>query len=399
MVKKKKTPAKKKAAKKKAAKFKVCSKCSTENPIKAESCKSCGKKRFEPEWVKAHRPLNRQFSVQITSSNPQFGEVSERITLSKWWPGGRATFHFPKAGQWDQVKKIINEDLGPKLGWESAEKLVKSATEKGAKSHSGKKDIAKLARDHPDFLKELIAALDPDKLSKQDFDSIVETFGQISDVLTNANAGFREAYLAIVKKLPKQKQRALEDLALLLEGWSLNVVTNVAQQVQARLETIDLFEKQIEDPRTFEIRGDKSIHRILERAMWLVNEEYWLLHSNRTLRVQIGNEMSKKDKKRYGKHRPDFVCGTVGNRLIILELKRPGHKLDIEDMNQLETYLAVAKKYFKASSARGYLVGSSIDEELERRLEFRKGSEILFYANVIDSTKKRYREFLNTLEN
>jgi hypothetical protein len=34
-------------------------------------------------------------------------------------------------------------------------------------------------------------------------------FGEISDALTNANAGFREAFLNIVKKLPHQKQRAL----------------------------------------------------------------------------------------------------------------------------------------------------------------------------------------------
>lgn len=114
--------------------------------------------------------------------------------------------------------------------------------------------------------------------------------------------------------------------------------------------------------------------------------------------MQIGDEMSKKDKKRYGNKRPDFVCGTIGNRLIILELKRPGHKLTIENMNQLETYLAVAKQYSKFTSARGYLVGSSIDEELERRLEFRKGTDILFYANVIDSTKKRYHEFLKSLD-
>jgi hypothetical protein len=122
------------------------------------------------------------------------------------------------------------------------------------------------------------------------------------------------------------------------------------------------------------------------------------MHSNRTLRVQIGDELTKKDKKKYGNKRPDFVCGTIDKRLIILELKRPGHKLDIEDMNQLETYLAVAKKYFKATSARGYLVGSSIDDELERRLEFRRGSDILLYANVIESTKKRYHEFLKSLE-
>jgi hypothetical protein len=381
------------------AEYKVCSHCGTENNRTASECINCEKSRFEPDWVAAHRPLNRQFSVQITSSNPQFGDVEKRITLSKWWPGGRTFFHFPKASQWEKVAAIINNDLGPKLGWETAAQLVKSATTKGAATIAGKKDIAKLAKDHPDFLKELISAINLDKFSTQDFNSIVETFGQISDVLTNANAGFREAYLAIVKKLPEQKQRALEDLSLLLEGWSLNVVTNVAQQVKARLNTIDLFEKQIEDSRTFEIQGDSSIHRILERAMWLVDEEYWLLHSNRTLRMQIGKEISKQDAKLYGKKRPDFVCGTIGNRLIILELKRPGHELNITDMNQLETYLAVAKKYSKFGSAHGYLVGSLIDEELERRLEFRKGCEILFYANIIDSTKKRYHEFLKTLDN
>ncbi|MEW8495920.1 MAG: hypothetical protein AB2604_19125 [Candidatus Thiodiazotropha taylori] len=398
MARKKSASPKPKTSSKKAAKYKVCSKCSTENPVSASECSACGKTRFEPEWVKAHRPINRQFSVQITSSNSSFGDVEERITLSKWWPGGRATFHFPKPGQWEQVVDIINNDLGPKLGWESTQKLIQSAVDNSKKSTSRKQDISKLAHDHPEFLKELVEAIDPKNFSQNEFSDVVETFGQISDVLTSANSGFREAYLSIVKKLPRQKQRALEDLALLLEGWSLNVVTNVAQQVRTRLETIDLFETQIGDPRTFEIIGDNSIHRILERAMWLINEEYWLLHSNKTLRGQIGDEMSKKDRKKYGKKRPDFVCGTVGGRLIILELKRPGHKLDVEDMNQLETYLTVAKKYFKATSSRGYLVGSSIDDELSRRLEFRKGSEILLYSNVIDTTKKRYHEFLKTLD-
>lgn len=378
--------------------IKICSGCSTENPVARTDCANCGKTRFEPQWVKAHRRITKQFSVQITSTNPEFGEVTDRITLSKWWPGGRSTFHLPNAGQWMQVVDVINTHLSPLLGWETASKLVDSATSKGAESEDGKKDIAKLARDYPEFLTELIAALDPTNLSKQDFTNVTEIFAQIADILTRANAGFRDAYLSVLKKLPKQKQRALEDLSFLLEGWTLNVITNVAQQVQSRLETIDLFERQIQDPRTFEILGDTSIHRILERAMWLVDEKYWLLHSNKTLRTQIGQEMSKKDKTRYGKNRPDFVCGSAGDTLIILELKRPGHKLNIDDMNQLETYLAVAKKYFSAKSFRGYLVGSSIDDELERRLEFRRGTQILYYANIIDSTKKRYQEFLKTVE-
>src|SRR5687768_9270005 len=87
---------------------KVCSACGAENAAAASECTTCRKKRFEPLWVRAHYPINRQFGVQITVSNPKFGAVQPRVTLSKWWPGGRTTFHFPNPNQWYAVERIIN---------------------------------------------------------------------------------------------------------------------------------------------------------------------------------------------------------------------------------------------------------------------------------------------------
>jgi len=292
----------------------------------------------------------------------------------------------------------VNTQLGPRLGWTTHGALLNGATGSEEPALAKKRSLTKLATEYPSFLKDLAAAVDVQELSRKDFDGIVETFGEISNALTHANTGFREVFLSIVKKLPSQKQRALEDLDLLLHGWSLQVITNVAQQVRARLETIQLFESQIQDARTFEIHGENSIHRILERAMWLVDENYWLLHSNTTLRQSIGKDMEKADRERYGSRRPDFVCGTVGDRLILLELKRPSHSLQVEDLNQLETYLTVAEKYFNFRSGKGYLVGSKSDDELRRRLKYRTGFEVLYYADIIHGTKKRYHEYLKTIE-
>jgi len=133
--------------------------------------------------------------------------------------------------------------------------------------------------------------------------------------------------------------------------------------------------------------------------MWLVDERYWLLFSNRTLLKSIGDEMGKRDKKRYGKKRPDFVCGTVGNKLIILELKRPSHTLKVEDLNQLETYVIVAEKYFTFSSYEAYLVGKRIDEDLAKTRKHRSNAfKILTYSDLINNTKKRYHEFLRSID-
>jgi len=377
----------------------ICSSCGFSNSPSALSCSKCHRSRFEPEWVKAKSPISRQFSVQVTTSNPAYGESQDRVTLSKWWPGGRATFHITKPGQWDEVKRIIDTQMAPILGWKTAENLLRDISSKDTDSAKKSKEVNALITDHPQILKEIVTRIDPKKLSAEDFESLTETLGQISDVVTTANAGFREAFLSVIKKLPSQPQRALEDLDLLLKGWNLNVITNVAQQVRSRLETVSLFEERINDPRTLEITGDNSIHRILERSMWLIDERYWLLHSNKTLLKSIGDDLGKINKKLYGKKRPDFVCGTVGDKLVILELKRPSHELKIEDLNQLETYIAVAEKHFKFSSFSAYLVGKSIGADLKQRLKYRSGGfGILLYANIIDETKKRYQEYLKNME-
>ncbi len=380
---------------------KVCSNCGTENYHNAKSCKQCQKTRFEPSWVLAKQPINRQVSVQITRSNPAYGEPVERVTLSKWWPGGFATFHIPNAEQWERIESIINERFAPRLGWQSAAELLDTVRELAGKDDSSldHEDLARSLGQRPELLKRLVQRIDLSGVGEGDMESVLDAFGSISDALTNANAGFREAFLAVVAKLPRQRQRALEDLDLLLQGWSLQVVTSIASQVKSRLDTLALFERQVQDDRTFELSGDNSIHRILERAMWMIDERYWILTSNATLRTLIGEEMSKRDVKRYGRRRPDFVCGTVGNKLIILELKRPSHTLDVDDLNQLETYVAVAEEHKSFGRVEAYLVGTKRSDELVRRMKYRSNAfKLLMYSDIIDNTRKRYQEFLQSVD-
>lgn len=105
-------------AKKASEKYKVCSKCNFNlNPDKADTCIECGSQKFEPEWIKAKESITRNTSVQVTRSNPEYGQVDDRLTLYKWWPGGRATFHISKPGHWEQIKEIIDTKFTSLLGW------------------------------------------------------------------------------------------------------------------------------------------------------------------------------------------------------------------------------------------------------------------------------------------
>lgn len=375
--------------------YKVCSKCGEHIELKLHLCTSCGHKRFEPSWVKEKSSITKNTSIQITKSNPEFGKAEERLTLSKWWPGGRSTFHINKPGHWEEIRNVIDTKFAEILGWETANQLK----EKINKKIDTKGSANSVLENHPQILKEIIENVDVDSFSKKDFQSFSETLVEVSNILTNANSGFRTSFLSVIKKLPKQKQKALEELDDLLKTWELNIITNVSNQVKNRLELIDLFEDRINDPKTLEITGDNSIHRILEKSMWLIDEKYWLLISNKTVRTFIGNELSKKDKKKYGKKRPDFACGTVGDQLVILELKRPSHELTVDDLNQLETYVTLAEKYKNFTSYRAYLVGSKVSDDLKSRLKHRSSNfKVLFYSDIIDDVRKRYKNYLDEID-
>lgn len=108
--------------------------------------------------------------------------------------------------------------------------------------------------------------------------------------------------------------------------------------------------------------------------------------------------MAKKDKKCKDK-RPDFVCGNVGKKLIILELKRPSHTLEVADLNQTELYMILSESYSNYSDYEAYLIGNKKSESLVRTLKHRSSKfKTLTYSDLLQTAKEKYESFLKTIE-
>ena len=173
-------------------------------------------------------------------------------------------------------------------------------------------------------------------------------------------------------------------------------ITSLLQIIKKRLNDIDIFEKMIHDEKTYEINTDKSIHRILERSMWIIDDSYWIVQSNKSLREFIGKEVEKI----HSKKRPDFVCVNHGNKLVILEIKRPSLELSKEEIDQVELYQRIIRKHKSQnySSIRIILIGNTISEEAREVVELRKNIEIMTYQDFLESCRKRYEEYLKVVE-
>jgi hypothetical protein len=309
----------------------LCEACGTQVAKGARVCMRCGSTRLAPPWVLARRTIARGFDVRITESSAEYGTPHKRISLSRWWPGAGAR--------------------------------------------------ASLNVNSPDELAAVIAAC-------REFASELRwPVAAESDAAGSAH-GTLATTSALLAKL-QDDPAAARTLATLLERWSLRQIGDVASEVRRRLAAIALLERVASDEHTYELRTDHSIHRVLEQSLWLIDERYWLLTSNAQLRTLIGTKISA-----HAKLRPDFTCATSGTEGAIVELKRPSHALQVEDLNQVERYLVLAEQHAPKTRWRALLVGGRVSADLRRTSRHRPTVEIRSFAEVAADARRRYRDYL-----
>jgi hypothetical protein len=259
------------------------------NAATATECSECGSERFAPSWVLHQRRINRQFAVQVTQPSEQSDRREPRLTLNKWWyPGGRATFHVPTVQQWERVKEIVDSDLAEYLGWQTRDAVKQKIAQRQDETQALTSDLQTAAQSNPTLVAEILRGLKLDKITRDDVPEIGRAINEIAGVVLDADESMRRAIARIVKQLPEQGEEAVAALSDLMEHLTLAQITAVTNEVKRRMNLLTTFKERINDDRTYEIRGASSIHRLLERAMWIVDERYWLMHSNDSCEQLLG---------------------------------------------------------------------------------------------------------------
>lgn len=177
------------------------------------------------------------------------------------------------------------------------------------------------------------------------------------DLLKETFESDPEALLPILRKFSQLPAARIEELKDILERTTLTQLISLGKEVGNRIDFLNgldsiLFDRQIKS-RLLERR---QLHRILAHETWLFGEEWSLTGDDERL-----SEVLKKFLKHLGKDVelaaekpilredgsvaiPDLVLGrqleTRANEFshLVIELKRPNHKLTDEDVSQLRSY-------------------------------------------------------------
>jgi len=365
----------------------------------------------KPKWVQERFPLeSRGFfgdEIQIVDDSI-FDELPTQKKLAprlrKYWAKGKdnwgdSSYKIKNYERWLQIKEMLETQIFPKINWtkfgEISEELK---NEKQAKIEINKK-IQKLILQNPSLANDVLSKLDLMSLGKEDIPFVLELGSNLDKKLLEADASIKSTFKSIINNLSKSGKKGLNQLSELLDDWKLLDLTSISSILCKRISTLELLENMITKEETYEIKGDNSIHRILERNMWVLDENYWLMHSNKSLRTFIGDSIMKKHKKE-SKKRPDFVCSTWENKLLIVEIKKPSLTLGKKEIDQIEEYTMIAEDYkskdFKNVIAK--LIGNKISPEGKKLINKRTGIEFLTYNDLISKVKQRYIQYLKKLE-
>jgi hypothetical protein len=316
--------------------------------------------------------------------------------LYKFWRGGRTTFNIYEQSHWERVKEIVDSEFLERLEWTPRREIAAALGGDGEESNGSKAKTA-LAED-PRLLLTVAETLAASPLAELDLASLGDVRERIATLAGEVEDARRVATRDAIENVSEDRTTGTQQLARLIEDQAYGEPIAANLELRRRVGVLELLKDRLYDARSYKVVNHRSaIHSLLERAVWIFDERYWLLGDNKELRVALDRAAAAKDRP-YTKKPPDFVCAVNDGHLLIASVKSPQNELSVADLDQLERQVTTCRGLAAFDSFEAILVGESLSEELKATLDLRDVSfKVKTYAQLLDEPLRRYSARLKAL--
>ena len=240
------------------------------------------------------------------------------------------------------VKEIAKKSAKPRRASKTAIFLKNSNLEKRAQERYG--DNSAVIEAVMEFGKMIGGFAQEDELADQDY------VNDLVDVVLLV--GPHQALIKSFQRIAKLEDKSMDQLLPLFAHTRTAELASYAQLAQERVGAI----KELQDviDKTDVVEGD--LQNLIARAPWLVRPDWSVITGNQGLK-RFRSEFIKFWKKTYDgdieiaisyeKKRPDFTMVHLGNKLHIVELKKPTHDFADEDYDRLQNYILAFDELFE----------------------------------------------------
>lgn len=192
----------------------------------------------------------------------------------------------------------------------------------------------------------------------------------------------------------------LAEMLRQLSDWKVLESRAILEIVKGRLEILDKFEKMLcnDAPETASAKNPENMHDLLAANPWLLNPEWQVLAEEKAITTQL-REWGLRDLPDY-KGRYDFLALGGDGLLVIIEIKRPEHPAEHDEMTRLTTYQNNLALAHGRPIKMVFICGRDpkISKQALEAFETNPYYEIRYWNQVFGRTRSVYEHYRAVLE-
>ncbi len=194
----------------------------------------------------------------------------------------------------------------------------------------------------------------------------------------------------------------LHELLTRLYEWKVLESRAILEIVKGRLQIVEKFHAMIVSnaPETAPRQGRDNIHDLIARYPWLLNPDWQVLAEERRISTQL-KEWAVEDVTDGDEAlRYDFLALADERRILVIDIKRPGHAVELNELQRLETY----KERLSAAENRDlsmvlvYRGNLNVSQGVQRSWEERSDALMLEWSQVHERARQHYEHYRAILE-
>jgi len=194
---------------------------------------------------------------------------------------------------------------------------------------------------------------------------------------------------------------ALHEVLTQLTDWKVLESRAVLEIVKGRLAIIDKFEKMIVNnaPETAHEIGKDNLHDMIASFPWLLEPEWQVLAEEKRITTQLREWQAEDEENADELERYDFLALEDHESLVVVEIKRPGHAVTLDDLQRVERY---KERLAKARPGITMVVvgGGTFDMSPEAKQSWidRADARLWTWAQVFQRARGHYEHWRAVLE-
>ena len=212
-----------------------------------------------------------------------------------------------------------------------------------------------------------------------------------------------DAFLEIASELVEADLHNAGTILNLFREWQVVEAKEMARVTDGRITTIEKLQNLI-DQDALEV---PTLHNFLREFPWVIDPRWTMVDDEVRYSTLLRRQFPEPEDMPETDRRIDFLCVREGTNLVVVEIKRPGLKASVKDLDQIEEYVNFMRDHIikttdpelRCKTASGYLLCGNLVDTFNVRGKKENlanaGIYVRLYSDLLAMAQRVHKEFID----